>query len=165
MKKLFLILAIGTFTIGFAQENKNKEVETKTTKTTITDNTGKTVLTRKEVRTENQEVELENTGINKTNYNTVMSPSKVNTNVTYSSKDYKFSLTPNDMGYDLMRLGDDDIKTSYAKLRPTSQKGYYFMSDGKTTSFVYFNEVGNLVVETYDPETDAINTTVYSSMK
>lgn len=49
----------------------------------------------------------------------------------------------------------------YTIFKPTSQNGYYIMSQDGKSSFGYFNAEGNFVVERYDPKTDAITSEIY----
>ncbi len=165
MKKVLMILALAAFTTGIAQvdKNKNKKTETVVTKTTVQDNTGTDVATKAVSRTQKQVIALDESDANQTNQSVVMKPMVVDTDVTYSydGNRFKFLSQKDENGYRLMTIKDNATNEQYAVIKPTSQNGYYIMSQDGKSSFGYFNADGNFVVERYDPKTDAITSEIY----
>ena len=155
-----MIFALAAFTTAFAQENKNEKKETVVTKTTVTDSKGKDVATKAVSRTEKQVVSLDNSDANMTNQDVVMTPTKVSTDVTYSNDGNNYVFQNDKEGYKMMYANADSVK-DYAIIRPSTQRGYYIMSQDGNSSFGYFNQNGDFVVESYDPGTDSIISTVY----
>ncbi len=163
MKKLLLIFALAAFTTGFAQENINKKKETVVTKTEVKDSKGTEVSSKAVSTSEKQRLELNAANPNQTNQDVVMSPVKVDTDVTYGYQGnrFKFLSQKDKEGYRLMTVKDNATQDEYAIIKPTSQNGYYIYSQNGKSSFGYFNEDGNFVVESYDPKTDAIVSQIY----
>lgn len=163
MKKILIILAVAAFTSAFAQENKNKKMETTVTKTTVTDNEGSTISTKAISNTKKQTLELAQGDANKVNQNVVMSDTEVNTEVNYSfdGNRFQFINQKDKDGYRLMTIKDNAKNEEYAIIKPTSQDGYYILSQDGQSSFGYFNDDGNFVVERYDPKMDAIVSDIY----
>ena len=163
MKKIALIFALAAFTTGFAQKNLNTQKETVVTKTEVKDNKGTTESTKAVSIKKNQEINLANSDSKKTNQNIVMTPVKVNTDVVYAYEGNRFQfLNQKDKdGYRLMNVKDNETREEYAVIKPTSQNGYYIYSQKGKSSFGYFNEDGNFVVESYDPKTDSVVNQIY----
>ena len=151
MKKTLLIFALAACTVGFAQDNKNKnkKSETVVTKTAVTDKEGTNVSTKAVTRTKKQVLALEASDANQTNQSVVMKPAVINTEVNYGLNGDRFKFT------------SQKDEEEYAIIKPTSQNGYYIMSKDGNSSFGYFNDKGNFVVERYDPKKGAIVTDVY----
>lgn len=152
MKKIMIIAALAIFSTGIAQNTNEKEVE-KVKKTYVTDNDGVQVKTKEMKVSTNADVALgKRTSYH--NFNTVMKPSKINTDISYSYNniDYRFVKTPN--GYALV----DNTKRSIplANLYPTSQKGYYIHTQDGTSSFGYFNANGDFIVEAYNADDNGV---------
>ena len=162
MKKIFLIFALAVFTTTIAQ-NTNTKKETVTTKTTVKDNKGAEVSSKSISKSQKQVIALDAQNPNQTNQNIVMKPAEVNTDVTYGYEGNRFQfLNQKDKdGYRLMTVKDNVTQSEYAIIKPTSQNGYYIYSQDGKSSFGYFNEEGNFVVESYDPETDAVVNQIY----
>lgn len=165
MKKTLLIFALAACTVGFAQDNKNKnkKSETVVTKTAVTDKEGTNVSTKAVTRTKKQVLALEASDRNQTNQSVVMKPAVINTEVNYglNGDRFKFTSQKDEDGYRLMTVKDNATNEEYAIIKPTSQNGYYIMSRDGNSSFGYFNDKGNFVVERYDPKKGAIVTDVY----
>lgn len=163
MKKITLIFALAAFTTGFAQKNLNTQKETVVTKTEVKDSKGTTESTKAVSINQKQEVKLATSDSKKTNQNIVMTPVKVNTDVIYAYEGSRFQfLSQKDKdGYRLMNVKDNKTREEYAVIKPSSQNGYYIYSQSGKSSFGYFNEEGNFVVESYDPKTDAVVNQVY----
>lgn len=163
MKKIFLIFALVAFTHTFAQKNTNTQKETVTTKTTVKDNEGAKVSSKSISKSQKQVIALEAENPNQTNQSIVMKPVEVNTDITYGYEGnrFKFLNQKDKDGYRLMTVKDNATQSEYAIIKPTSQNGYYIYSQDGKSSFGYFNEEGNFVVESYDPETDAVVNQIY----
>ena len=158
MKKIFLIFALAAFSTTFAQEITNKISETVVTKTTVKDSKGSEVNTQAVVETKEQPVGLKASDAHKTNQEMVLKPEVVSNELVYSYDGYryKFLNQKDEKGYRMMTVKDNQTNEDYAILKPTSQNGYYILSQEGKSSFGYFNSDGNFVVESYDPKTDAI---------
>lgn len=158
-----IIFALAAFTSAFAQENKNKEKETVVTKTTVTDNQGSKTASKAVSNTRKQSVSLSQEDKNKVNQQIVMSPVEVDTDVSYGFEGNRFQFLSqkDEEGYRLMTVRDNAKDEEYAIIKPTSQDGYYILSKEGKSSFGYFNEDGNFVVERYDPARDEIVSDVY----
>ncbi|OAB78116.1 hypothetical protein [Cochleicola gelatinilyticus] len=163
MKKIALIIAMGAFTVGFAQDNKNEMKKTEVVKTKVTTNKGTDVNTKSMTTTESQEIALKNSSMDRTNFETKMLPSKADTKISYSTSDgnrYMFK-NQND-GYKMMMM-KDNTPNEYALLKPSTQNGYYIISNTEGNSFGYFNQDGNFIVEKYDPESDRVIITTFAA--
>ncbi len=163
MKQLILILALAVFSSGFAQVNTNKKKETVVTKTAVKDNKGTEVSSKAVSISEQQKLKLQAANPNQTNQEVVMSPMEVDTDVTYGYEGnrFKFLSQKDEEGYRLMNVRDNATQEEYAIIKPTSQNGYYIYSQKGKTSFGYFNEDGNFVVESYDPQAKAVVSQIY----
>ena len=163
MKKVLLIFALAAFTTGFAQENKNLKTETVVTKTAVKDSKGVQESTKSVSIKQKQELELAPSDSRQVNQSVVMSPVKVDSDVTYDydGNRFQFLSQKDEDGYRLMTVMDNKTHDEYAIIKPTSQNGYYIYSKNGKSSFGYFNEEGNFVVESYNPETDAVVNEVY----
>lgn len=160
MKNALVVFALAAMTTGFAQKNVNEKEEKVITKTSVTDNTGKTTSI-KEVTKEEKNAIAVNKRIDETNFTTYTTPTQVDTNVSYTNegKTYRFAEEPN--GYGLMTSTEDNKAMKYATLRPMSQQGYYFFNVDGVSSISYYNNNGDFVVETYNEETDEVTVTTY----
>ena len=163
MKKILLIFALAAFTTGFTQENKNTKKETIVTKKSVTSDLGVDVSTTAETKTQKQIIKLDQAEANMTNQNMVMSPTVVNTDINYSydGNRFKFLNQKDEKGYRLMTVKDNATEQEYAIIKPSTQNGYYILSKDGTSSFGYFNEDGNFVVERYDASLDAVVSDIY----
>lgn len=163
MKKVLLIFALALFTTGVAQENKNKKKETVVTKTAVKTEEGTDVSTKAVTKTKKQVIALSDSDAGQVNQSVVMKPTVVNTEVSYgfNGHRYKFLSQKDKDGYRLMTIKDNATNEEYAIIKPTSQNGYYIMSQDGKSSFGYFNAEGNFVVERYDPKLGAIVSDVY----
>lgn len=166
MKKTILILLAGAlFSPAFAQIDKNTNTEKRTvvTKKAVTDDEGTDVATKTVTQTQKQVLELDESDSGQTNQSVIMKPLKVDTDVDYSynGKRFKFLNQKDENGYRLMTVKDNSTNEEYAIIKPTSQNGYYIMSQNGDTSFGYFNADGNFVVERYDPKTKSVKSDVY----
>jgi|TARA_R110000823_G_scaffold311448_1_gene437061 hypothetical protein len=165
MKKAMLLLAMVSFSVTFAQVDKNTNTEKQTvvTKTSVTDDKGTDTATKAVTQTKKEVLSLKDSDANQTNQSVVMKPIEVDTDVTYDYEGnrFKFLNQKDEEGYRLMTIKDNATNEEYAVIKPTSQNGYYIMSQDGRSSFGYFNADGNFVVERYDAKTDAIISEVY----
>lgn len=158
-----IVFALAAFTSAFAQENKNKEKETVVTKTTVTDDKGSKTSSKAISETKKQVISLEENDVNKVNQNIVMKPVEVDTDVNYDFEGNRFQfMTQEDKdGYRLMTVRDNAKNEEYAIIKPSSQNGYYILSQEGNSSFGYFNDDGNFVVERYDLKRDEVVYDIY----
>lgn len=160
-----MIMALAAFTTStaFAQTNKNKTEETVTTKTAVKSELGTDVSTKNVTTSKKQAIGLADEDANKTNQTIVMQPSKINTSVDYGYEGnrFKFINQEDKDGYRMMTVKDNATQEEYAIIKPSSQNGYYIMSQNGKSSFGYFNADGNFVVERYDAKLDAVVSDVY----
>lgn len=163
MKKILIFFALAVFTSGIAQENENKKKETVVTKTAVKSEKGVDVSTKAVTQTEKQVIALNDSDANQTNQHAVMKPIEVDTDVNYGydGNRFKFINQKDEDGYRLMTVKDNATHEEYAIIKPTSQDGYYIMSQDGKSSFGYFNADGNFVVERYDPTLKTIVSDVY----
>lgn len=163
MKKVLIILALAAFTTGFAQENKNKKKETVVTKTAVKSEKGTDVTTKAVTQTKKQVIALSDSDAGQVNQSVVMKPAEVDTDVSYDfdGNRFKFISQKDEDGFRLMTIKDNATQEEYAIIKPTSQNGYYIMSQDGKSSFGYFNTEGNFVVERYDPALGTIVSDVY----
>lgn len=163
MKRVLIIFALAVFTTGIAQENENKKKETVVTKTAVKSEKGTDVSTKAVTQTEKQVIALEDSNTNQTNLSAVMKTIEVDTDVSYGydGNRFKFLSQKDEDGYRLMTVKDNATQEEYAIIKPTSQNGYYIMSQDGKSSFGYFNANGNFVVERYDPILKKIVSDVY----
>jgi len=155
MKKIMIIAALAIFSTGIAQNTNEKEVKT-TKKTITTDNDGvdiNTKTTKTETKT-NLAVGSKTYG---QNFNTLMKPTSVSTNVDYNYNGINYRFTPHKDGFYLV----DNKQAKVARLSPTSQEGYYIYTKKGNNSFGYFNADGDFVVESFDPDNDGVMNYVY----
>lgn len=163
MKKFLILTAFLIGVIGFAQERKNTESESVITRQTIKDNQGTKTLTKTESQTKNQRMRLAEEDRNKTNQTVIMDPIEVNTDISYDFDGNRFQfLSQEDKeGYRLMTVRDNVTDQEYALIKPSSQPGYYIISKEGQSSFGYFDEEGNFVIESYDSSKDRVVTEVF----
>lgn len=163
MKKFLILTAFLIGVTGFAQERKNTESESVITRQTIKDNQGTKTLTKTESQTKNQRMRLAEEDRNKTNQTVIMDPIEVNTDISYDFDGNRFQfLSQEDKeGYRLMTVRDNVTDKEYALIKPSSQPGYYIISKEGQSSFGYFDEEGNFVIESYDSSKDRVVTEVF----
>nr|WP_314839592.1 hypothetical protein [uncultured Flavobacterium sp.] len=176
--KTILIGALALlFSVQSQAQNKNVKSEVKTTVTTIKDSKGEQKLVKTQEIKETQNIELKDADSNALNKEIKQTPVQVTaitavtangvTNIVdvdrsayynYNGKKYQVSLA--ETGYNMYLPN----KEKAAVLRKTSNNNYIYSTKSKT-SFGYFNADGNLVLESYDPETDKITSEIFEMVK
>lgn len=157
MKKIMMIVALAAFTTGIAQNTNEKEVKT-VKKTITTDDTGVNVDTKTVTTEATTDIALgERQSYH--NFNTVMEPTNISTDVDYYNDGKVYRFMPEETGYYIVTKGD--MNKRVARLYPTSQEGYYIYTKNNNSSFGYFNADGDFVVESYDPDNDGVMNYVY----
>lgn len=167
MKNLAFMIAALVGVTAFAQETKieNEQTETVITKEYVTDSKGTEVKTKSEKVTETQDIALtsvKNVTPVDTNFNYKMMPLEIDTETTYYNNGNAYRFNADRDHINLMSYSEEQNMKPFASLRPTSQKGYYILSENGTSKLGYFNAKGNFVVESYDPDSDSIVLTVYA---
>ncbi len=160
MKKVLMIFALAAFTTSFAQVNNSEMTETVTTKVVVKDNQGVKVDTKEVTTKASQPIKLDPADAGKTDQDYYVGPTRIQTDVSYNSDTRSYMFENEDKGYKVYDYKSGE-KKDYAILRPTSQKGFYIMSQEGNNSFGYFNQDGDFVVENYNSATDSVEKTVY----
>ncbi len=175
-KLVVLILLLCTYTT-YAQSEDKKEGKDNSEKTKPKENSSEEIVTKtirikgangeekvikqQQVITKKSEVKLSpDEEDDKTNRTAVYAPEKVsvkNSGATSSEKIY--SSIPDGNGYILTLIDEKGEKT--AKAKPLSND-YYLINNGVNDNCLgHFDDAKNLIIETYDSETDAILTVTY----
>lgn len=177
MKTINLTLA-AFLAVTFCQaQNENVQKTTEVQTTTIKDSDGEKKIVKTIETNQVQKVELGDEKANTLNIETVPSPVNVTTQTKVSvdgvvqsidvdrsavynleGKEYKVSLDKS--GYTITNPSTKNI----AFLRRTSNNNYIYRTKNKT-SYGYFDQNGNLILETYDEKTDKIILEKYNLMK
>lgn len=180
MKTSILALLFLAFTIGTNAQNKNVLKTTKTKTTTIKDSDGEKKIVKTEKTNEVQNVKLGEEKSNTINIPTVNSPTQV-TKTTEISVDgelksrnvehsayymfggEKYQIKADNLGYTV--ISTDASNNNYRGiLRKTSNNNYIY-TDGTKTSFGYYDNDGNLILETYDNKSDLIKLEKFEILK
>ncbi len=158
---------------GMLAQNKNVTKTSKTTVTTIKDSDGEKKLTRTQNTNQQQNIEFQDADSNALNKDVKATPVNVmtSTEITlpdgtsrivdvdrtayYSLGDQNFKIYADNKGYTMS--ADNNQKA--AVLRHLNDNSYIYKTDNKM-SVGYFNEEGNLVLQTYDDKNDAIITEI-----
>jgi hypothetical protein len=164
MKNIALGIVIFLFSFNIQSQNKNVKTAVKTT--TIKDSEGEKKIVKTQEIQGIQNIELkdaESTILNKDVKDTPLQITEI-TKITddgqtrlidvdhsayYINDDKKYQLVLDNKGYNMYLQNDDKL----AILRKTSRNNYIIKSKN-TLSFGYFDDNGNLVIETYNEETD-----------
>ncbi len=135
MKKVLLLLALGAFATGIAQENENKTEETTTVKTKVKTSSGEEVKTKKMTTTAKQKIAVAGDG---TNQRAVKLPMDVETNADYfyDSKPIRFEEAS--VGYVVFEMNDGK-KVNIGRIYPTKIEGTYKLKIGDTVSYGTFD--------------------------
>ena len=178
MKSIIMIILFLFSTNAIFSQNTNVKDETKTTTTTVKDSKGVKTYVKKENTREVQQIELQNQEPKNINMDLKDSPIMVKTTTTitnpdgstrtvdvdrsayyvYNNKKYNVSL--DSKGY---RILSEDQKEE-AFLRKTTTNSFIYRNKNKT-AIGYFDVEGNLILETYDPNSDTISFEKYTVSK
>ena len=177
MKKIALIVMLGLGAGMYAQEKVNKNVteETKTTTVTVDNGTEKKKFVKTEKTDKVQDIEFKDDKGNKLNKDIKDTPVKVTKSetisgdgiptqtgsITYYTMDGKnFMFVKDRRGYKI----STPQEPNYGVLRKTSNGNFIYKTDDKT-SFGYFNQKGDLVVESYDNDGEGVIVETYTLIK
>ncbi|MEC4003847.1 hypothetical protein OX283_004200 [Flavobacterium sp. SUN052] len=176
--KTIAVTIVAIFALSTLQaQNKNVQKTTETKITTIKDSDGEKKIVKTVETNQVQKVELGEEKANTLNIETVPSPVNVVTETkvsvdgvvqsvdidrsavyNFDGKEYNVSLDKS--GYTIT----NPSTKNQALLRRTSNNNYIYKTKNKT-SVGYFDEKGNLILETYDEKTDKIVLEKYNLMK
>jgi len=171
MKKIAVITMLALGLTVNAQVNKNVTKETTTTRVTVDNGEQKKQIVKTERTDATQNIELKDAGSKKLNKDirqtpvqvketTVISgdgiPTQVGTASYYQMNGQNYRFVTDKTGYRISTADNAD----YGVLRRTSNNSYIY-STGDRTSVAYFDDKGNLVVETYDDKTDGVTVETY----
>ena len=169
MKTTVIIIAALFLSISGQSQNKNVLNTTKTTTTTIQDGGKAKKFVKKENVVETQQIELKDAKPNTLNVEMKNSPVMVTTTTQitnpdgstrttsvdrsgyYSADNTKYKIDLDAQGYTLI---SDNLTKPYL-LRKTSTNSYIYVNEGKV-AVSYFDTEGNLIIETYNDKTDAV---------
>ena len=178
MKTTVILIATLLLSINGQSQNKNVLSTTKTTTTTIQDGGKPKKFVKKENVVETQKIELKDAKPNTLNIEMKESPILVTTTTQitnpdgstrttavdrsgyYLSDSKKFTVNLDAQGYTLI----SDETTKPYLLRKTSTNSYIYVNDGKV-AVSYFDTDGNLIIETYNEKTDAVEYKKFDLMK
>jgi hypothetical protein len=177
MKNLIVTVSLILFTsYGFAQ-NKNVKTEEKTTVRTIKDSDGEKKIVKKEEIKEIQNIEFEKESEKTLNKEMMQTPVEVTSTTKvsvdgvtrsidvdrsayYNLNDRKYEVAIDKAGYNLNDTNGENLGI----LRKTSNNNYIYI-EKKKVSFGYFDNEGNLILETYDTKNDVIIINKYLVVK
>lgn len=177
MKTLALVILALLFSINIRAQNKNVKSEVKTTIKTVNDSKGETKIINTQEIQEVQNIELKDANTNVLNKDIKETPVQVtkSTKITengitkvldiersayYNLNGQKYQIIADNEGYAMYFPSG----TKAAILRKTSNSNYIFKSKNNT-SYGYFDDDGNLILETYDENTDKVIFTKYDILQ
>jgi ABC-type Fe3+-hydroxamate transport system substrate-binding protein len=170
MKKAILTIAALFTTICITAQNTDVKTEVKTTTKTVKDSKGEKKTVKTEEVNEVQKIEFKDPNSNTKEKEVLDTPADVTTKIKVTvdgvtreiTKDYsgyymyngvKSKLILDKVGYSFI---DPETKKRIATLRETSNGG--FIVTGKKVSMGYFDQNGNLIIQSHDPKTDTVIT-------
>ncbi len=181
MKKFVITTVLSLMSVGIYAQNVDVKSETKTEVTTIKDSKGVKEVEKKTVTKEFQDVKVDATkrhGKNGKNMPQVTTTPvevvettsvavdgdvkyvDIDRSAYYMNNGVKYELKRNAQGYTFH--GGKGLNNGL--MRKTSDNHYIFVNKG-ATSIAHFDAEGNLVIDTYDRDSDTIVTTTYTSAK
>lgn len=177
MKKALLTTAILFFGLTLSAQNTNVTKETKTTTVTVNNGERPKKIVKTEKKNEVQELKFKDADSKKLNKDLAPTPVMVNSSTVISTDGTTVAeinrsnfYTMNGNNYQLVtdNLGGYKIASptdvNYGVLRKTSNNNYIFKSNDKI-SVAYFNQNGDLVVESYDDNSNGVTVETYSLQK
>lgn len=177
MKNITLGIVALLLSINSQAQNQNVKTEVKTTLTTVKDSDGQKQVVKTEEVKEVQNIELKEAQPNTLNIEMKDSPvkvtstTKINANgvsriidvdrsAYYMLNGEKYQVATDASGY-TMSIPN---KRKTAILRRTSNNNYIYRNRNKI-SFGYFDDNGNLILETYNQNTDKITVEKFDLQK
>ena len=145
MKKIIIVLALGAFATGMAQETETKAETTTTVKTKVTTSEGEEVSTKKLKKSAKQTLKLAPTDIGKTNQEALRSAVKVKSNTSYSLDDNTFMLEEDAKGYIIIMERDGEMRKA-GTVKAMGESGMYLLQMKNREAKGYFNAEGKFVV-------------------
>ena len=176
--KTIVVTLVALFAITSLQaQNQNVQKTTEVKTTTIKDSDGEKKIVKTIETNQVQKVELGEEKPNTLNIETVASPVSVVTetkvsvdgvvqsidvdrSALYNFDGKEYNVTLDKSGYTIT----NPTTKNQAFLRRTSNNNYIYKTKNKT-SVGYFDEKGNLILETYDEKTDKIVLEKYNLVK
>jgi hypothetical protein len=177
MKLFAMTLSAVLFALGTTAQNTNQTNVSKTTTTTVKDSDGEKKVVRNSTVQEVQNVEFYNADSDALNKDVKASPVQVTATTEVILPDGTRRMVDVDRSA-YYSLGGDRYqfyldKTGYTiadpkgrkagVIRPTSNNNYIYRTKDRT-SFGYFDQTGNFVLETYDEKNDRVNVETFSRM-
>ncbi len=165
------------FSINSQAQNKNVKTEVKTTVTTVKDSDGEKKIVKTQEVQEAQNIEIQDSDSKSLNRVTKETPVEVikTTKLTkdgvtkvidvdrsayYNLNGVKYQVEADKNGYSM--YFPKGVKA--AVLRKTSNNNYIYKTKNNT-SYGYFDTNGNLILETYDENTDKVTYTKYNIIR
>ena len=178
MKPAIILVTALLISLHGNSQNKNVLNTTKTTTTTVLDGGVAKKFVKKENVVETQKIELKDAKPNTLNVEVKESPVLVTTTTQITNPDgstrtttvdrsgvYTFENTKYKVGLDAQGYTlASDAATKPFLLRKTSTNSYIYVSQG-TVAVSYFDIDGNLIIESYNEKTDAVEYKKYDLMK
>lgn len=177
MKILVTGIAAMLFTLNAQAQNQNVTNVSKTTVTTVKDSDGEKKLVKDETIKEVQNIEFQNPESSALNKDMKASPVQVTSTVQITGPDGRTRMVDVDRSAYYSKGGGDKYRvmidnTGYTVVDPkgkkagllrqmTSSPNTYIYRSKNRTSIGYFNENGDLVLETYDDKTDQMTVETY----
>jgi len=173
MKTLYLSLLALSIGVSASAQNKQVQKESKTTVTTVKDSDGEKKLIRTTTSQQVQNLEFENAESNALNKDLKPTPTQVTATTTittpdgstrvvdvdrsayYTFGDRQYQVSVDRTGYTLSQ-----DKKPVGVLRNLSTNSYIYKTK-EGTSYGYFDENGNLILQSYDDKNDKITTEIY----
>jgi hypothetical protein len=177
MKKIILSTLALTMSLVINAQNVNVKSEEKTVITTIKDSDGERKIVKTVETNEEQKVTLGEEKPNSINIPTTNSPVdvtettkvSVNGNVKSVDVDHSAYYSLNGEKYQVKSEKSGYTVTSSKNrnrgvLRRTSNNNYMYINN-KKVSYAYYDNDGNLVIETYNPKTDSMEMEKFEVIK
>lgn len=167
MKNFMTFLMMFIFGTVLAQDDKqniNQTEETVTTKTTvITDDGAKTISKKAKIKAR-KNLELKKPQRKRVNYELKDKPYKVTVLTSYTLDGDSYNFQPDKKGFTVTKENRNNKMKPYARARRSeTNKGYYILSskNNKNSGYGTFDDEGNFIVESYNPEKDELEIEIY----
>ncbi|SHI36887.1 hypothetical protein [Aquimarina spongiae] len=164
-KILTSVILLGFTSVGFSQttekpkENSSEETVTKIIRIKGANGEEK-VITKQEVITKKSKIELNPGDEDKTNQSAIYSDQEVQVQKSESSSDMDaYTKVTDGKGFVITLL--NKTGNQVCKARPLSNGYYIINAGGKDNTVGHFDNDKNLILESYDSNTDEVITTIY----